>query len=102
MLVFYDSLNEKSGCWNTTVFSSCFSFSLLLTAQKIKFSFKDFFSKCDQIRGFLQIWSHLLNKYLVENFIFCAVYPYESCTHLDEPVVIDIPTSNLKTFSKTL
>ena len=29
------------------------------TAQKIKFSIKNFFSKCDQIHSFLQIWSHL-------------------------------------------
>ena len=36
------------------------------------FSVKGFFSKCDQIRSFLQIWSHLLEKYLMENFIFCA------------------------------
>ena len=43
------------------------------TAQKIKFSIKDFFSKCDQIRSFLQIWSHLLKKSLMENFIYCAV-----------------------------
>ena len=28
------------------------------TAQKIKFSIKDFFSKCDQISGKLWIWSH--------------------------------------------
>ena len=34
---------------------------------------KDFFSKCDQIRSFLRIWSHLLKKSLMENFIFCAV-----------------------------
>ena len=43
------------------------------TAQKMKFSIKDFFSKCDQIRRFLWIWSYLLKKYLMENFIFCAV-----------------------------
>ena len=43
------------------------------TAQKMKFSSKDFFSKCDQIRSFLQIWSHLLKKSLMENFIFCVV-----------------------------
>ena len=43
------------------------------TAQKIKFSIKDFFTKCDQIRSFLRIWSHLLKKFLMENFIFCAV-----------------------------
>ena len=39
----------------------------------MKFSIKDVFSKCDQIRCFLGIWSHLLRKSLVENFIFCAV-----------------------------
>ena len=43
------------------------------TAQKMKFSIKDFFSKCDQIRSFLQISSHLLKKSLMENFSFCAV-----------------------------
>ena len=43
------------------------------TAQKMKFSIKTFFSKCDQIRIFLPIWSHLLKKSLMENFIFCAV-----------------------------
>ena len=43
------------------------------TAQKMKFSIKDFFSKCDQIRSFLRIWSHLLKQSLMENFIFCAV-----------------------------
>ena len=39
----------------------------------MKFSIKDFFVKCDQIRGKLRIWSHLLKKSLMENFIFCAV-----------------------------
>ena len=32
----------------------------------MKFSIKNFFKK-------LWIWSHLLKKYLVENFIFCVV-----------------------------
>ena len=40
------------------------------TVQKVKFSLKDFFSKCDQIRSFLRIRSHLLKKSLMENFIF--------------------------------
>ena len=44
------------------------------TAQKMKFSIKDFFSKRDQIRRKLRIWSHLLKKSLMENFIFCAVW----------------------------
>ena len=40
------------------------------TTQKMKFSAKDFFSKCDQIRRKLRISSHLLKKSLAENFIF--------------------------------
>ena len=43
------------------------------TTQKMKFSIKYFFSKCDQILRKLRIGSHLLKKYLMENFIFCAV-----------------------------
>ena len=39
----------------------------------MKFSTKDLLSKFDQIRRFLRIWSHLLSKSLMENFIFCAV-----------------------------
>ena len=42
-------------------------------AQKLKFSIKDFFCKCDQIRSKLRIRSHLLKKLLMENFIFCVV-----------------------------
>ena len=41
--------------------------------KKMKFFIKDFFSKCDQIRRFLRIWSHLRKKSLMKNFIFCAV-----------------------------
>ena len=36
-------------------------------------SFKDFFSKCDQIRWKLRKWSHLLKKALMKNFIFRAL-----------------------------
>ena len=52
------------------------------TAQKMKFSIKEFFSKCDQIRNFPRIWSHLLKKYLIENFIFlqCEFLPNPECT----------------------
>ena len=42
----------------------------------MKFSIEDFFSKCDQIHGFLRISLHLLKKSLMENFIFCAVRIY--------------------------
>ena len=44
-----------------------------LHCTKIKFSLKDFFSKCDQIRRKLQIWSHLLKQSLMKNFFFCVV-----------------------------
>ena len=49
-------------------------FYMTTTAQKMKFSIKNFFNKCDQIRRKLPIWSHLLKKSLMENFIFCAVW----------------------------
>ena len=41
----------------------------------MKFSVKDFFSKLDQIRSFLRIWSHLLkNKILNGKLDFlCSV-----------------------------
>ena len=41
-----------------------------ITAQKMKFSIEYFFSKCDQIRRKLQIWSHLLKKFLMKNLFF--------------------------------
>ena len=40
------------------------------TAQKKKFSVKDFSRKCDQIRSFLRIWSDLLKKSLMVKLIF--------------------------------
>ena len=46
---------------------------VLITAQKANFSIKDYFSKCDQIRRKLRIWSHLPTKSLMKNFIFSAV-----------------------------
>ena len=41
--------------------------------KKMKFSMKDFFSKCYQIRSFLRTWSYLQKNSLTENFIFCAM-----------------------------
>ena len=40
------------------------------TAQKMKFPMKNFFSKCDQIRCFLRIWSQLPKKSFNANLIF--------------------------------
>ena len=39
----------------------------------MKFSIKDFFSKCDKIRGNLRVWLHLMKKSLMENFIFLSI-----------------------------
>ena len=74
---------------NSSVFFR--SFELTLTkvhkaqCTKMKFSIKEFFSKCDQIRSFLRIWSHLLEKSLMENFIFlcrsCEVFIYTMYTN---------------------
>ena len=50
-----------------------FQFSVISIAQKMKFSINDLFIKCDQIRRTLRIWSHLLKKPVMENFIFCAL-----------------------------
>ena len=47
----------------------------------MKFSFKDFFSKYDQMRRKLRIWSHLPKKSLIENFIFCVVYGLQKSKH---------------------
>ena len=41
-----------------------------VTAQKMNFSMKDSFSKCDEICRKLRILSDLLKKSLMENFIF--------------------------------
>ena len=41
--------------------------------KKIKLSIEYFFSECDQVRRKLHIWSHLLKKSLMQNFVFFAV-----------------------------
>ena len=44
------------------------------TVQKKKTKFPlRIFSVNDQIHSFWQIWLHLLKKFLIENFFFCAV-----------------------------
>ena len=48
------------------------AYMIEFTAQKMKFSLNDFSSKCDEIRRKLRIWSHLLEKSIMENFIFWA------------------------------
>ena len=49
----------------------------LHAAQKMKFSVKDFFSKCDKIRRKLRIWSHLMKKSLIRKLYFLCSYTLE-------------------------
>ena len=55
----------------------------------MNFSVKNLFSKCEHIRIKLRIYSHLLNKSLTENFIFCVVniigFTTESCKFFFKP-----------------
>ena len=47
---------------------------LTRTAQKMKSSISDFFTKCDQIHRKLRIWSHFLKESLMEKPHFlCSV-----------------------------
>ena len=62
----------------------------------MKFSIKDFFSKCDQFWSFLRIWSHLLRKSLMENFHFlCSVYCSVFC-HFPTPSFLHSYNVHLK------
>ena len=54
----FDRISTFLSTWNQTINN----LQTVYTAQKIKFSIKDFFSKCDQIRRKLRIWSRLLKK----------------------------------------
>ena len=63
---------------------------LTCTVQKMKFSIRNFFFKCDQIRSFLMIWSHSLKKSLMENFIFCALSNKDAVKNLWWSVFVKI------------
>ena len=58
----------------------------------MKFFIKDFFSKRDQIRNFLRIWSHLLKKSLMETSLFVqwTLFPVETivrnCHYCKPPI----------------
>ena len=43
-------------------------------SKKLKVFVKDFFINSDQIGSFPRIWSHSLKNFLMEKFIFCAVF----------------------------
>ena len=55
----------------------------------MKFSIKDFFSKCDQIPRKLPIWSHLLKKSFMENFFFhffvqCIIVKHKNISNMKQ------------------
>ena len=60
-----------------------------INTQKINFSVKNLFSKCEHIHIKLRIYSHLSNKSWTENFIFCVVniigFTTESCKFFFKP-----------------
>ena len=62
--------------WHHNLFFLCKVFLKCGTAQKVKFSIKDFSSKFDHIRRKLRIWSHLLENSLIEKYVFCAVWDF--------------------------
>ena len=84
---------KKYNLSKNKLFSPSQQFSVYLLAQintqKMNFSVKNLFSKCDHIRIKLRIYSHLLNKSLTENFIFCVVniigFTTESCKFFFKP-----------------
>ena len=67
--VLFTFLNCTNGT-NSRKASDFLCTSVHCTAEKMKFSIKDFFSRCDRIRRKLQIRSHLLKKSSIGNFIF--------------------------------
>ena len=68
------------------------------TLQK-KFPVEDFFSKCDKIRKKLQIWSHLLKKFLIENLHFLCSDDgmFQVCFKLDFNFLNTIKITQFKT-----
>ena len=60
------------------------------TTRKSRFSIKYFFSKCDKIRRFLRIWSHLLKKSLLDFlYTFCAVNDFCGRLTIHENVILE-------------
>ena len=61
-------------CLTSDLSVTCHITTPVTIQKKMKIFIKDFFRKLDQILRKLRIWSHLLKKSLLENFIFCAVW----------------------------
>ena len=74
--------NSKNGISKDWFFFKKSYLDATNTAQKMKFSIKDFFSKCDRIPSFLQIWSRLLKKFLMKTSFFVQCKWYEKLFHI--------------------
>ena len=99
------------------IYELCFLVTIRITAQKMNIPIKDFFSKFNQIRRKLQIWSHLLKKSLMENLICCEAnyllwqetffglisvtnnIQNEKTPHISEKVIGNISKQHSGTFS---
>ena len=95
-LIYNKSLYNKpvnNFAYQYLIFSSSKRIAIV-PARKMKFSIKDFFGKCYQIRSILRIW-YLLKKSLMENFIFCAVVVRSIISSVNEvitAIVINVQT----------
>ena len=73
MYIFFSIWSTRVEVLHVVLVCQIYQLLKAITVQKMKFTIKDFFSKCDQIHIFLQILSYLLKKSFMEN-IFCGVY----------------------------
>ena len=67
----YQSTTNETG--HLLFFDKTLSIANQICCTKMKFSIKEFFSTCDQIRRKLRIRSHLLKKFFMKNLTFCPV-----------------------------
>ena len=62
----------------------------IFTAQKMKFSIKELFSKCGQIRSFLRIWSHLPKIPYWKTSFFVHLFLGRNFINLREVIIFHI------------
>ena len=86
---FYAVFTESKFYFSALQYAVHYPLNIWTTAQKMAFSIKDFFSKYDQSRRKLRIWSHLRQNSLMENAIFCAVDFLVAAHWFKKPVSIN-------------
>ena len=72
--------NDKGSMLNNSMFKSC----AISTAQKMKFSVKDFFSKCDPQEAADLVTSAV--QILTENLIFCVLIDPKFISCITQPI----------------